>query len=154
MSQFKKNNNSHNKSFIFNKQNVDSSLSYGVECSIFKEIATRLNVTWDTYTSNDKDKWGTVWPNNTITGGALKWLYNKKVDVSFCSLWIDHTKSKFVDISKFWTLTCLKFLVPKPRPLREKWDLLFKPFPLMVDAYNWYDHTERDLRFLLKAKYN
>ncbi|XP_025191028.1 uncharacterized protein LOC112591428 [Melanaphis sacchari] len=106
------------------------SLSYGVESIIFKEIAARLNITWDTYTSDDKDKWGTVWSNNTITGGALKWLYTKRVDVSFCSLWIDHIKSKFVDMSKFWTLTCLKFLVPKPQLLREKWDLLFKPFPL------------------------
>lgn len=110
----------------------NTGLSYGVECIIFKEIATRLNITWDTFTSDDKDKWGTVWMNNTITGGALKWLYTKRVDVSFCSLWIDHIKSKFVDMSKFWTLTCLKFLVPKPLPLREKWDLLFKPFPLSL----------------------
>ncbi|XP_060847850.1 uncharacterized protein LOC132927356 [Rhopalosiphum padi] len=125
-------NNSFFSSVIKENGTGKISLSYGVECSIFKEIATRLNVTWDTYTSDDKDKWGTVWSNNTITGGALKWLYTKKVDVSFCSLWTDHIKSKFVDMSKFWTLTCLKFLVPKPRPLREKWDLLFKPFPLSL----------------------
>eukprot|EP00102_Acyrthosiphon_pisum_P026115 XP_016663325.1 PREDICTED: uncharacterized protein LOC100575385 [Acyrthosiphon pisum] len=125
-------NNSFFSSVIKDNGTGKLSLSYGVECIIFKEIATRLNITWDTYTSDDKDKWGTVWLNNTITGGALKWLYTKRVDVSFCSLWIDHIKSKFVDMSKFWTLTCLKFLVPKPRPLREKWDLLFKPFPLSL----------------------
>lgn len=107
-------------------------LSYGVECSIFKEIATRLNITWDVYTSEDKDKWGTVWPNNTVTGGALKWLHVQRADVSFCSLWIESVKLKFVDMSRFWTLTCLKFLVPKPQPLREKWDLLFKPFPFNI----------------------
>lgn len=107
-------------------------LSYGVECSIFKEIATRLNITWSVYTSEDKDKWGTILPNNTVTGGALNWLFNKRVDASFCSLWIEYKKLKFVDMSRFWTLTCLKFLVPKPKPLREKWDLLFKPFPLSL----------------------
>lgn len=107
-------------------------LSNGVECSIFKEIATRLNITWDVYTTEDKDKWGTVWENNTITGGALKSLFNKRFDASFCSLWIEHKRIKFVDMSKFWTLMCLKFLVPKPEPLREKWDLLFKPFPLSL----------------------
>lgn len=107
-------------------------LSHGVECSIFQEIARRLNVTWDVYTSEDNDKWGTVWSNNTVTGGALRWLTIKQVDVSFCSLWIEKTKLKFVDMSRFWAITCLKFLVPKPKPLREKWDLLFKPFPLSL----------------------
>lgn len=91
-----------------------------------------LNITWDVYTSEDTDKWGTVWSNQTVTGGALKWLSDKRADVSFCSLWIENKKLQFVDMSRFWTLVCLKFLVPKPRPLREKWDLLFKPFPLNV----------------------
>lgn len=84
------------------------------------------------YTTEDKDKWGTVWLNNSITGGALKALYTKQVDVAFCSLWIEYRRSKFVDMSKFWGLMCIKFLVPKPQPLREKWDLLFKPFPLSL----------------------
>lgn len=91
-----------------------------------------LNITWDVYTTEDSDKWGTVWPNHTITGGALKWLSDKQADVSFCSLWIENKRLKFVDMSKFWALMCLKFLVPKPQPLREKWDLLFKPFPLSL----------------------
>lgn len=107
-------------------------LSYGVECSIFKEIAARLNVTWKVYTSDDVDKWGTVWSNDTVTGGALRWLAIKKVDVAFCSLWIENIRLHFVEMSRFWTLMCLKFLVPKPQQLREKWDLLFKPFPLSL----------------------
>lgn len=105
-------------------------LSYGVECIIFKEIATRLNITYDVYTSEDYNKWGEVGPNNTVTGGVLKWLHVQHADVSFCSLWIESVKLKFIDMSRFWTLTCLKFLVPKPQPLKEKWDLLFKPFTL------------------------
>lgn len=107
-------------------------LSNGVECSIFKEIATRLNITWDVYTTEDSDKWGTAWLNDTVTGGALRQLYIKRMDVAFCSLWIESIRLKFVDMSKFWSLMCLKFLVPKPQPLREKWDLLFKPFPLSL----------------------
>lgn len=90
----------------------------------------RLNITWDVYTSNDNDKWGTIWSNHTVTGGALKLLSTKQVDVSFCSLWIEKKKWEFVDMSRLWTIVCLKFLVPKPEPLREKWDLLFKPFSL------------------------
>lgn len=108
----------------------DSGLSNGIECIIFKEIARRLNITWDVYTSDDKDKWGTSWPNKTITGGALKWLYEKRVDISFCSLWIERVRLKYGDMSRYWALMCLKFLVPEPQLLREKWDLLFKPFSL------------------------
>lgn len=107
-------------------------MSYGIECTIFKEIATRLNITWDVYTSDDKDKWGTISSNHTITGGALKFLSTRQVDVSFCSFWIEKNKLKYVELSRLWTTVCLKFLVPKPQPLREKWDLLFKPFSLSL----------------------
>jgi len=112
--------------------NTRAGLSHGVECDIFKEIAARLNVTWVVYTTPDADMWGTLLPNKSVTGGALKFLHTKRVDVAFCSLWIDRAKYQLVDMSKFWTLACLKFLVPKPQPLREKWDLLVKPFPCGV----------------------
>jgi len=104
-------------------------LSHGVECDIFREVAARLNVTWTVRTTSDADIWGTLWPNKTVTGGTLKWLYTNRADVAFCSLWIEHMKFRMVDMSRFWTVMCLKFLVPKPVPLREKWDLLVKPFP-------------------------
>ncbi|VVC42304.1 Ionotropic glutamate receptor, L-glutamate and glycine-binding domain,Ionotropic glutamate receptor [Cinara cedri] len=125
-------NNTLFSSVINNSETGKLSLANGVECSLFKEIAKRINITWDVYTSNDEDKWGTAHLNNTVTGGALKWLFMKRADVAFCSLWIEDTRLKFIDMSRFWTLMCLKFLVPKPQPLREKWDLLFKPFPLSL----------------------
>ncbi|XP_050438799.1 glutamate receptor ionotropic, kainate glr-3-like isoform X2 [Adelges cooleyi] len=123
-------NNSLFGNVIENKATGKIELGDGVECRIFLEISKKLNLTVKLVSTDEKDKWGTVWPNGTLTGGATKLLYHKKVDVAFGSLWIEYYRRRFVDMTDYWSYMCIKFLVIKPKPLKDKWNLLFKPFSL------------------------
>lgn len=77
----------------------------------------------------DGKRWGTAYPNKTISGGILKALHEKEADIGFCSLWIEITKFSYMAMSGHWEILCLKFLIPKPKVMATHWSNIFKPLP-------------------------
>ncbi|XP_050531460.1 glutamate receptor ionotropic, kainate glr-3 isoform X2 [Daktulosphaira vitifoliae] len=105
----------------------------GVEGYLFNEISRLTNIKIEVIVPiNNSDKWGIRLPNGSYTLGATRRLQTKVVDIALASLWIEYFKINSVEMSHYWSEECLKLLVPKPPLTRNKWDLLFKPFPLSI----------------------
>lgn len=90
----------------------------------------RLNLTWQVIVPEDGKRWGTAYPNKTISGGILKYLYEGEADIGFCSLWIERSKFPYMIMSTYWNILCLRFLVPKPKVMSNHLRTIFKPLPL------------------------
>lgn len=89
----------------------------------------KLNLVPKVIVPQDGKRWGTAYPNKTISGGILKSLYEKETDIGFCSLWIEITKFQYMTMSGHWEILCLKFLIPKPKVMAAHWTNIFKPLP-------------------------
>jgi len=104
----------------------------GIEQLIYGEIERKLNFTAVSSVPNDDKRWGLAFPNGTITGGILKEIYERNVDVGFCAFWIDFSKLWVGTFSNYWEFECLQFLIPKPKMLPPHWKNILKPLPRMV----------------------
>lgn len=99
---------------------------------IYKEIERKLNYTAVGLVPDDGHRWGLAFPNRTITGGILKQLYDRNVDIGFCAFWIDFSKLWMGTFSTYWEFECLQFLIPKPKLLPPHWENILKPLPRTV----------------------
>lgn len=104
-------------------------LADGVETRIYREIERKLNFTTELVVPSNGKRWGTAYPNGTISEGMLKILYERRADLGFCSVWIEDTKSSSMKFSTYWDVLCLQFLIPKPRILPTRWYNIFTPLP-------------------------
>lgn len=100
-----------------------------METRIYREIERKLNFTTELIIPNDGKRWGTTYPNGTISGGVMKILHHRRADLAFCSIWIEDTKVQSMRLSTYWDVVCLAFLVPKPKLLPIRWYNVFTPLP-------------------------
>lgn len=89
----------------------------------------KLNLTYQVLVPTGGERWGTVYPNGTITDGIIKYLFTRKADMGFCTVWIESSKFPYLTFSTYWNMVCVKFFVPKPKMIPTHWNSIFKPLP-------------------------
>lgn len=109
---------------------------YGVEIDFLHLLSNRLNFTYRIVIPTDEDKRGFINEQGMWSGGLLKLVGEKQVDLAFCGILLtDYLKMSSIEFAPPITKICHKFLVPRPVLLTNQVFGIFKPFRTHLWAF-------------------
>ncbi|KAL1138850.1 hypothetical protein AAG570_008912 [Ranatra chinensis] len=110
------------------QETTENEWSEGMEMSLFKEVAHRMNLNW---TLQPSKGYGVRHPNGTWVGGIHMDISVGEGDIAFAQIWLTTNDIHAVDFTYPLDLHCLRFIVPREKIVGIQWFSIVK-------TYEWF----------------